>query len=83
MRLSQNPNGLSKALKDYGTGSQPSNWHHLNTMTVPTCIIVGQKDEKFIQIGKQMNESIKIVNFILLMMPGTQFMWNNPQNLIQ
>lgn len=59
MRLSQNPNGLSKALKDYGTGSQPSNWHHLNTMNVPTCIIVGQKDEKFIQIGKQMNESIK------------------------
>ncbi|UXU83092.1 2-succinyl-6-hydroxy-2,4-cyclohexadiene-1-carboxylate synthase [Mammaliicoccus sciuri] len=66
MRLSQNPNGLSKALKDYGTGSQPSNWHHLNTMNVPTCIIVGQKDEKFIQIGKQMNESIKNSKFYIV-----------------
>lgn len=66
MRLSQNPNGLSKALKEYGTGSQPSYWDHIYTLNVPTCIIVGQKDKKFIQIGKQMNESIKNSKFYIV-----------------
>lgn len=59
MRLAQNPKGLSKALIDYGTGAQPSYWNDLIKLDVPTCIVVGERDEKFINIGKKMNNTIK------------------------
>lgn len=63
MRLSQSPIGLSKALTDYGTGSQPSYWHKLEHLTIPVCIIVGEQDEKFINIGNKMKQSIKKSKF--------------------
>ncbi|QJF24683.1 2-succinyl-6-hydroxy-2,4-cyclohexadiene-1-carboxylate synthase [Mammaliicoccus vitulinus] len=63
MRLSQTPDGLSKALIDYGIGVQPSYWKALHALEVPTCIIVGSEDKKFIEIGKQMHESIKNSKF--------------------
>ncbi|MBL0847476.1 MULTISPECIES: 2-succinyl-6-hydroxy-2,4-cyclohexadiene-1-carboxylate synthase [Mammaliicoccus] len=63
MRLSQSPGGLSKALIDYGTGAQRSYWDKLNDLDLPTCIIVGEKDKKFIEIGKRMHECIKNSKF--------------------
>ncbi|MBI5975957.1 2-succinyl-6-hydroxy-2,4-cyclohexadiene-1-carboxylate synthase [Staphylococcus canis] len=53
-RMSQNPQRLAKALKDYGTGQMPNLWPKLKSLSVPVSIIVGTLDEKFVNIGRDM-----------------------------
>ena len=49
MRLSQDPNRLAKALRDYGTGVMPNLWPMISQITTPTCIIVGELDKSFVR----------------------------------
>ena len=58
MRLQQNPVRLAKALREYGTGQMPNLWPKISDIAVPTCIIVGSFDEKFIKIGYHMCDLI-------------------------
>ena len=58
MRLQQNPIQLAKALRDYGTGHMPNLWPEIANITVPTCIIVGSLDEKFIKTAYNMCDLI-------------------------
>lgn len=58
MRLAQNPQRLAKALRDYGTGNMPNLWPELNELSIPVCIIVGERDEKFVNIAEKMEDVI-------------------------
>lgn len=53
-RLSQSPHKMAKALRDYGTGQMPNLWPRLKEIKVPTLILAGEYDEKFVQIAKKM-----------------------------
>lgn len=53
-RLSQSPQKMAKALRDYGTGQMPNLWPRLIEIKVPTLILAGEYDEKFVQIAKKM-----------------------------
>jgi 2-succinyl-6-hydroxy-2,4-cyclohexadiene-1-carboxylate synthase len=53
-RLMQSAAGLSQSLMRMGTGVQPSWWGRLSTLKMPVGLIVGELDEKFIQINKKM-----------------------------
>lgn len=53
-RLSQTVNGLAHSLKYMGTGAQSSWWGHLDRFNNPVCLLVGEKDNKFLNINKQM-----------------------------
>ncbi|MEI5743871.1 2-succinyl-6-hydroxy-2,4-cyclohexadiene-1-carboxylate synthase, partial [Staphylococcus aureus] len=53
-RLSQSPQKMAKALRDYGTGQMPNLWPRLKEIKVPTLILAGEYDEKFVQIAKKM-----------------------------
>ncbi|HEY4602228.1 MAG TPA: 2-succinyl-6-hydroxy-2,4-cyclohexadiene-1-carboxylate synthase [Cerasibacillus sp.] len=55
-RLSQTENELAHSLKYMGTGAQPSWWEHLNLFSNPVFLLVGEKDNKFIHINKQMDD---------------------------
>ncbi|WP_231514777.1 2-succinyl-6-hydroxy-2,4-cyclohexadiene-1-carboxylate synthase [Oceanobacillus salinisoli] len=55
-RLSQSEEGLSMSLRYMGTGKQPSWWEHLPSMRIPVLLLVGERDEKFIQINKKMQK---------------------------
>lgn len=57
-RLSQSPQGLALSLRAMGTGKQPSWWHRLSEIKQPVCLIVGELDPKFVDINKDMIESI-------------------------
>lgn len=70
MRLSQSPEGLAKSLTDYGTGNQPSNWKALHQLNIPTCILVGEYDEKFINIGQKMKQYINNSEFHIVNRAG-------------
>ncbi|WP_420645110.1 2-succinyl-6-hydroxy-2,4-cyclohexadiene-1-carboxylate synthase [Candidatus Leptofilum sp.] len=53
-RLQNNPTGLANSLRGMGTGAQPSLWPCLPALALPTLLIVGELDSKFVSINQQM-----------------------------
>ncbi|NTU44842.1 MAG: 2-succinyl-6-hydroxy-2,4-cyclohexadiene-1-carboxylate synthase [Chlorobiaceae bacterium] len=53
-RKTNNPGNLASALRLLGTGVQPSLWDALAQNRVPTQFFAGEKDLKFVEIGRQM-----------------------------
>ncbi|GAA0325842.1 2-succinyl-6-hydroxy-2,4-cyclohexadiene-1-carboxy late synthase [Bacillus carboniphilus] len=53
-RLQQNPIGLANSLVGMGTGSQPSWWQELKKLDIPTLLITGTLDHKFVKIAQEM-----------------------------
>lgn len=54
VRLAQNPRGLALSLRGMGTGAQPPLWEQLPQLRIPTLLMVGEQDAKFVQIAHQM-----------------------------
>lgn len=55
-RLSQRIEGLADSLVYMGTGAQPSWWSSLKECSIPTKLIVGELDQKFVHINKEMQQ---------------------------
>lgn len=55
-RTQNNPVELAKSLRLMGTGCQPSLWEKLKDNSNDLLLLVGEKDEKFIEINQQMAE---------------------------
>ena len=53
-RLANTAVGLASALTGYGTGTMPSVWHLLDTITVPTLILTGSQDTTYTDAGARM-----------------------------
>ncbi|MBO1005884.1 2-succinyl-6-hydroxy-2,4-cyclohexadiene-1-carboxylate synthase [Pseudogracilibacillus auburnensis] len=58
-RMKQTEEGLANSLLYMGTGKQPSWWKQLQQVIVPVLLIAGAKDQKFVQITKEMDSQIK------------------------
>lgn len=54
----QSAAGLRMALEGAGLGRQPDHKPHLSTLTVPTLLLAGEKDEKFIGLARTMHAAI-------------------------
>ncbi len=67
-RLSNNPRGLANSLRGMGTGVQPSLWDALDGLMIPTQLIVGEHDRKFIRINREMVK--RIPNVALTTIPN-------------
>ncbi|ARM31479.1 2-succinyl-6-hydroxy-2,4-cyclohexadiene-1-carboxylate synthase [Prosthecochloris sp. HL-130-GSB] len=48
------PDQLALALKKMSTGRQPSYWNCLENIRLPLLFIAGEKDTKYVEIGRQM-----------------------------
>ncbi len=57
-RLRNRPDGLAKSLRGMGTGAQPVLLDELPSLVVPTLLIVGAEDEKFVAVNRQMAQRI-------------------------
>ena len=57
-RLANTAEGLASALSGYGTGTMPSVWHLLTTITVPTLVISGSDDVRYTEIGGRLVDAI-------------------------
>lgn len=53
-RRQNHPPALAKALREMGTGHQPSLWHKLSEMNFPLHLVIGEKDAKFGAIAAEM-----------------------------
>lgn len=52
-RLDNNKAGLAMSLRMMGAGAQPSLWQRLHEVKVPILLIVGEADDKFQEIGRE------------------------------
>lgn len=66
--LRNDPRSLAAALQGFGTGTLPSLWEHLPRIEVPTLLIAGELDAKFVAIGERM--SALLPNGRLVVVPG-------------
>jgi 2-succinyl-6-hydroxy-2,4-cyclohexadiene-1-carboxylate synthase len=65
-RLRNNPRGLANSLRGMGTGVQPSLWGQLGQMTCPALLIVGERDAKFVEIARQMEQQIPTAETVIV-----------------
>ena len=49
---------LAACLRFLGTGSQEPLWDRLGELAMPVLVVAGERDEKFIRIGRRMAEAI-------------------------
>jgi 2-succinyl-6-hydroxy-2,4-cyclohexadiene-1-carboxylate synthase len=54
LRLQNDPAGLAAALRGLGTGALPSLWKRLGEIRIPTLLLVGALDRKFVEIARRM-----------------------------
>lgn len=59
-RLAQEATGLANSLLGVGTGSQPSYWGELSTITMPVLLITGEIDMKFGNIAREMEKYLQM-----------------------
>ena len=57
-KRSNTVDGLTHQLRELGQGSQPPAWERLAEITMPTLLIVGELDRKYVDIAQRMAESI-------------------------
>lgn len=66
LRMNNNPQGLSNSLRGMGTGMQPSLWERLAEFNVPTLLITGEHDRKYVAIAEQMAALIPNASSVIL-----------------
>jgi 2-succinyl-6-hydroxy-2,4-cyclohexadiene-1-carboxylate synthase len=54
-RMRHRPAGLASALRQLGTGAQPSYWMELANLRMPVTLIAGARDEKFAALARRMS----------------------------
>lgn len=54
LRLQNRPQGLANSLRGMGAGAQTSLWERLDELVLPTLLIAGSLDHKFVNISRQM-----------------------------
>ncbi len=57
-RLANRPDGLANSLRGAGTGTQISLWQSLDTLAIPTLLLAGELDPKFVAIARQMHQHL-------------------------
>ena len=65
-RLGCDPVGLANSLRAGGTGSMVPLWEHLADLDVPTLIVCGELDAKFVEIGRQMHDLLPASELAIL-----------------
>ena len=67
-RLRNTPVGLASSLRMAGTGTQDPLWARLKELTMPVLILAGDRDTKFVDIGRQLAAGIQRSTFVIV--PG-------------
>ncbi len=77
-RLQNNPIELAKSLRFMGTGEQLSLWEKLKENTVPLLLLVGEYDEKFVDINTKMAAICKFCQLEIIGKVGHNIHFENP-----
>ena len=56
-RLAHSASGLASALRQLGTGAQPSYWADLANLNIPVLLLAGAGDPRFIALARRMHKA--------------------------
>lgn len=65
-RLRNHPASLAAALRSLGPGSLPSHWSDLSRCTMPTLLLAGQLDIRYVDIGRRMQEGMPDARLVVV-----------------
>ena len=65
-RLQNNPLGLANSLRGLGTGVQSSLWECLPDLRIPTLLIAGELDSKFVGIARAMAQALPTATLAII-----------------
>ncbi len=80
-RTSHDPDTLAIALAALSKGRMPSYWPRLSELAVPTTLIVGEHDPKFVAEAHAMAERIRDANVIVIEGAGHDVVLEKPEQL--
>jgi 2-succinyl-6-hydroxy-2,4-cyclohexadiene-1-carboxylate synthase len=78
-RLAQRAHGLANSLRGMGAGRQASLWERLSDIDLPTLIISGEFDIKYLTIGNQMAEMMPRARHVVIPNAGHTVHLEQPQ----
>lgn len=82
-RLQNNPLELAKSLKFMGNGSQPSLWEILPQNQVPLLLVVGEQDDKFVQINQDMVQLCPVAQLQIISNAAHNIHWENTSEFVR
>lgn len=82
-RLQNNPLGLANSLRGMGTGSQPSLWNILPGIHIPTLLLCGELDDKYVSISKQMAERMRGADLYVVQDAGHNIHFEQPARFLR
>ncbi|MEA3297649.1 MAG: 2-succinyl-6-hydroxy-2,4-cyclohexadiene-1-carboxylate synthase [candidate division Zixibacteria bacterium] len=82
-RLKNDTHGLSRSLRMMGTGMQPSLWSELKGLKGSLLLIVGEKDDKFQRIGREMVDECRVASMNVVSNAGHNVHLENPVEYVQ
>ena len=74
---------MASALRGLGTGALPSLWDVLPDILIPTLIIVGELDSKFVGIGQQMAAALPESQLLIVPGAGHNVHLEQPQHWLK
>ena len=78
-RLRNRPDGLANSLRGMGTGAQPVLLDELPSLALPTLLIVGAEDEKFVAVNRQMAQRIPGAQKVVVLGAGHAVQLERPK----
>jgi 2-succinyl-6-hydroxy-2,4-cyclohexadiene-1-carboxylate synthase len=82
-RLRNQPAELAKSLRNLGIGSQPSLWEALAQNQVPLLLLVGEFDQKFIQINREMQARCEVAQLQIVAGCGHNIHFEQRQDFLE
>jgi 2-succinyl-6-hydroxy-2,4-cyclohexadiene-1-carboxylate synthase len=82
-RLRNTTQGLADSLRFAGTGTQESHWPNLHRLSMPVHLIVGELDEKFTSIAREMKPLISTSELTVVENAGHTVHLENPTTTAQ
>lgn len=78
-RLQNSPQGLAKSLRWQGTGRQPNLWPKLHALKIPTLLLAGALDRKYVAINQEMARLIPKAELLVFSASGHNIHLEHPR----
>lgn len=82
-RLKNNPKELAKSLRNFSTGLQPSLWEKLKSNQILLLLLVGELDQKFIAINREMASYSESITLKIIRSCGHNIHFENANKFIE
>lgn len=82
-RLVNDPIGLAGSLRGMGTGAQPPLHEQLAGITIPTLLLAGEEDERYVAIGNDLARAMPNAQFEAIPAAGHAAHLENPEECVR